>query len=304
MREILINRLRIDVSHYFVRGYVRALSTEEVEKSVAAGIEYKGREVLERTPPLRGRAAGNAGRFAVHAEERMDFTYRDIAKMIDHSLLNPVMTDEELEEGCRLAIRYEVAAVCIKPYYLRRASELLSATPVKPTTTVGFPHGGHTTTVKVAETKQALADGAEELDMVVNIGKVLSRDWKYVQADIAEVVKAGHDGGALVKVIFENCYLQNEHKIALCKICGEAGADFIKTSTGYGPGGATLEDLKLMCRHAPPGVQVKAAGGIRTLKALLEVRKLGVARVGASRTAEILEECKRRLRRGGLEGTL
>jgi len=215
--------------------------------------------------------------------------------MIDHSLLNPVMTHQELEKGCRIAVDYDVATVCVKPYYLKRAAELLAGGTVKPTTTIGFPHGGHATAIKVAEAEQALNDGALELDMVVNIGKVLSGDWGYVRRDIAAVVEAGHAGGALVKVIFENCYLEDDHKINLCELCGEAGADFVKTSTGYGQGGATIEDLKLMRKHSPPHVQVKAAGGVRTLDKLLEVRALGVTRVGASRTADILDECKRRL---------
>ncbi len=225
----------------------------------------------------------------------MDYTYEEIAKMIDHSLLNPVMTDEELEEGCRIATDYNAATVCIKPYYLARAAEMLRDSSVKATTTVGFPHGGHTTSIKLAEAEQALRDGAEELDMVANIGKVLSGDWDYARSDIAAVVEAGHAGEALVKVIFENCYLEDEHKKKLCEICGEVGADFVKTSTGYGSGGATHHDLKLMREHAPAHVQVKAAGGVRSLDALLEVRELGVTRVGASRTVDILDECRRRL---------
>jgi len=225
----------------------------------------------------------------------MDYTYRDIAKMIDHSLLNPVLTDAELEAGCRLAREYDVASVCIKPYYLKRCAELLAGSDVRPSTTIGFPHGGHTTAIKVAEAKQALDDGGIELDMVVNIGKVLSGDWDYVRDDIRAVVEVTHERGGIVKVIFENCYLQDEHKIRLCVICAAVGADFVKTSTGVAAGGATIEDLKLMRRHSPPHVQVKAAGGIRTLDALLEVRAIGVTRVGATRTVDILEECKRRL---------
>ncbi len=225
----------------------------------------------------------------------MDYTYEQIARMIDHSLLNPVMTDEDLEEGCAVAIDYDVATVCIKPYYLARCAELLEGSGVKPTTTIGFPHGGHTTALKVAEAERALADGAEELDMVVNIGKALSGEWDFVREDIESVVRAGHAGEALVKVIFENCYLADEHKIALCEICGELGADFVKTSTGYGTGGATDEDLKLMREHSPETVQVKAAGGVRSLDRLLKVRAIGVTRVGASRTTEILDECRRRL---------
>jgi deoxyribose-phosphate aldolase len=225
----------------------------------------------------------------------MDFTYLQIAKMIDHSLLNPVLTDRELDEGCLLARRYDVASVCIKPYYLRRCVELLAGSKVAPSITIGFPHGGHTTGLKTMEAEEGIRDGAAELDMVVNIGKVLSGDWDFVRSDIASVVQVAHDGGALVKVIFENCYLKDEQKITLCTICGELGADFVKTSTGYGPGGVTLEDLRLMRAHSPAHVQVKAAGGVRTLDDLLEVRALGVTRVGATRTALMLDECRRRL---------
>jgi deoxyribose-phosphate aldolase len=225
----------------------------------------------------------------------MDCTYQQVAKMIDHSLLNPSLRDEELEAGCGLALAYDVASVCIMPFYLARCAELLAGSSVRASTTIGFPHGGHTTAVKVAEAKRALADGGEELDMVVNVSKVLSGDWGYVRADVGAVIGLAHAAGRKVKVIFENCYLGDEHKIRLCEICGELGADWVKTSTGYGSGGATIEDLKLMRAHSPAHVQVKAAGGIRTLDALLEVRELGVTRVGASRTADILDECRARV---------
>jgi deoxyribose-phosphate aldolase len=225
----------------------------------------------------------------------MDYTYEQIAKMIDHSLLNPVLTDEELESGCQVALKYNVASVCIKPYYLRRCTELLAGSSVAPSTVIGFPHGGHTTAIKVAEAQQALRDGGRELDMVVNIGKVLSGDWDFVRGDIQAVVDCTHQGGGRVKVIFENCFLEDGHKIKLCQICGELGADWVKTSTGYSSGGATIEDLKLMREHAPPQVQVKAAGGVRTLDKLLEVRTIGVTRAGATATAAILEECRKRL---------
>jgi len=228
-------------------------------------------------------------------EEGMDYTCQQIAKMIDHSLLNPVMTDAELEEGCRVALKYDVASVCIKPYYLKRCSDVLAGSTVQPSTTIGFPHGGHVTAIKVAEAERAMDDGGTELDMVVNIGKVLSGDWKYVQDDIRAVVEAAHARKAIVKVIFENCFLKDEQKIRLCGTCGEVRADFVKTSTGYGTGGATLEDLRLMRRHAPAHVQVKAAGGVRTLDQLLEVRAAGATRSGATRTVEMLEECKKRL---------
>jgi deoxyribose-phosphate aldolase len=225
----------------------------------------------------------------------MDYTYQDIAKMIDHSLLNPTLTEKELEQGCRLALEYNCASVCIMPYALGRCAEILKGSAVKTSTTIGFPHGGHTTAVKVAEAERALDDGGQELDMVVNVSKVLSEDWDYVRRDIQAVIEVTHGRGQKVKVIFENCYLQGHHKIRLCEICGELGADWVKTSTGYGTGGATIEDLKLMRQHSPADVQVKAAGGVRTLDKLLEVRTLGVTRVGASRTADILDEVRRRL---------
>src|SRR5271166_5303529 len=175
-----------------------------------------------------------------------DFTYADLAKMIDHSLLQQTLTDAELEQGCLLAREYDVASVCIKPYAVRQAAALLAGSTVAVGTTIGFPQGGHVTAIKVAEARQAIADGARELDMVVNIGKVLDRDWTFVADDVRAVVETAHKAGALVKVIFENCFLHNEHKEQLCRICGEVNADFVKTSTGYGSTGATDEDLKLM----------------------------------------------------------
>jgi len=225
----------------------------------------------------------------------MDYRYEDIAGMIDHSLLNPTLTQTQLEEGCRLAVEYSVASVCIMPYYLARCAELLAGSPVAPSTTIGFPHGGNTTAVKVAEASRALTDGGWELDMVINISKALSGDWAYVRRDIREVVDLTHAAGRKVKVIFENCYLDDAQKIRLCEICGELNADWVKTSTGYGTGGTTIEDLKLMRAHSPAHVQVKAAGGVRDLDKLLEVRALGVTRAGATRTKEMLDQCRRRL---------
>jgi deoxyribose-phosphate aldolase len=221
--------------------------------------------------------------------------YAAFAKMMDHSLLQQTLTDSELEQGCLLAREYDVASVCIKPYAVRLAAGLLAGSTVAVGTTIGFPHGGHLTAVKVAEAQAALADGARELDVVVNIGKVLGRDWQYVADDIRAVVETAHRGGALVKVIFENCFLADEHKVELCRICGEVGADFVKTSTGYGSSGATDEDLRLMRRCSPPRVQVKAAGGVRTFDRLVAVREIGVSRVGATATKAILDECKKRL---------
>ena len=234
----------------------------------------------------------------------MNYTYLDIAKMIDHSLLNPTLRASDLEQGIQLALAYDVASVCILPYYLKRCAERLRGSAVKPSATIGFPHGGHSTAIKLAEARQALADGGEELDMVVNISQVLSGGWSYVRDDIGAVIDAAHQARKKVKVIFENCYLKDDHKIRLCEICGELNADWVKTSTGYGTGGATLEDLQLMRKHAPPRVQVKAAGGVRDLNMLLRVREVGVTRVGASRTAEMLDECRRRLALPAIQAAL
>jgi deoxyribose-phosphate aldolase len=229
------------------------------------------------------------------------YTYSDVATMIDHSLLNPTLTSADLEAGCRLARAYEVASVCIMPFALKRCAELLAGSTVKSSTTIGFPHGANTTAIKLSETLQALQDGGEELDMVVNISQVLSGNWDSVRADIRAVTDATHAAGQRVKVIFENCYLNDVQKIRLCEICGELGVDWVKTSTGYGSGGATMEDLALMRKHSPANVQVKAAGGVRDLDTLLKIRELGVTRCGASRTQEILDEANRRLGRPAVQ---
>ena len=225
----------------------------------------------------------------------ISYSYSDIAKMIDHALLGPALTAAELDAGCRLARRYDVASVCLLPYYVRHCRELLEGSDVQPSTTIGFPHGGHTTAVKLAEVEQALKDGATELDMVINISKACSGDWGYVREEIEALTRATHAGGATVKVIFENAYLDEAAKISLCDICGEIGVDWVKTSTGFASGGATVTDVRLMRDHTHSHVQVKAAGGVRTLDALLAMREAGANRVGSSATAEILEDCRRRL---------
>jgi len=225
----------------------------------------------------------------------MDFSYEDIAGMIDHSLLRPTLTTAQLEEGCTLAKDYAVASVCIMPFYLSRCAALLAESNVKPSTTVGFPHGGQTATVKLAEAQKAIEDGAQELDAVVNISKVLSGDWAYVSQELRELILFVHEQKQRIKIIFENCYLTDQQKITLCRICGELGADWVKTSTGYGAGGSTLADLELMRKYSPPEVQVKAAGGVRDLDSLLAVRAIGVTRVGASGTKVILDQCRNRL---------
>ena len=227
----------------------------------------------------------------------MHLTYEFLAKRIDHSLLGPTLTDAELESGCRLAAAYNVASVCIKPHAVALAAKILDGTSVAVGTTVGFPHGGNARAVKVYEAGYALDAGATELDMVVNIGQVLGDDWHPVRDEIDAIVKAAHGRRALVKVIFENCYLSPAQISRLCKICGEVGADYVKTSTGYGTGGATAEDLKLMRDVAPAHVKLKAAGGIRTLDAALVMAELGCERIGASKTAEILDALNTRLER-------
>ncbi len=224
-----------------------------------------------------------------------DYQYSDLSKMIDHSLLNPTLTVEQLEAGIQLAIAYDVGSVCILPYYHKRCVELLAGTTVAPSSTVGFPHGGNTTRTKLVEAEQLIEEGCLELDMVSNISAVLSGTWGMVENEIDAIVRLSHAAKRRVKVIFENCYLNDEQKIQLCKICCHVGADWVKTSTGYGTGGATMEDLQLMLDNVKSPVQVKAAGGIRDCDALIKVRNMGVTRVGSSKTAEILDEARHRL---------
>lgn len=224
----------------------------------------------------------------------MDYTCDDIAKMIDHSLLRPELTAEDIHKGCQIARKYKVATVCCAPSDVLAVKELLVGSGVKTTTVVGFPHGYNVTASKVFEAKQAIQDGAVELDMVLNIGKLLSGDYEYVKEDIRAVVEAAHPRNVPVKVILENYYLTDEQKKVACRLCEEAGADFVKTSTGFAAGGATLEDLKLMRDNVSKKIQVKAAGGVRDLEMALKVRMIGCTRFGATRTEEIMEECYRR----------
>ncbi len=219
---------------------------------------------------------------------------RDIAKAIDHSLLRPELDDAFVEAGCRLAAEYDVASVCVRPVDVVRARRILDGTDVAVGTTIGFPHGNHTTEVKVAEAKRALADGATELDMVIQIGALKSGRDADVQADIAAVVEVGHAAGAIVKVIFENAYLNDDEKIRACHLSEAAGADFVKTSTGFAPSGASHDDLRLMRANTSPQIGVKAAGGVRTLDAMLEVMALGTTRIGATATKTIIDEFRAR----------
>jgi deoxyribose-phosphate aldolase len=224
-----------------------------------------------------------------------DVTERQLAKTIDHSLLKPELDDAFIEDGCRLAAEYDVASVCVRPADVVRAWAILDGTDVAVGTVIGFPHGDSKTETKVFEARQALADGASELDMVINIGALRSGRDADVQGDIAAVVEAGHEGGALVKVILENAYLTDDEKVRGCRLAEAAGADFVKTSTGYAPSGATHADLALMRRTVSPHVQVKAAGGVRTLDDLLAVMALGVTRIGATQTKPILDDYRARV---------
>ena len=230
-------------------------------------------------------------------------TERDIAKTIDHSLLRPELDDAFVEAGCRLAARYDVASVCVRPADVRRAVAILAGTDVAVGTTIGFPHGNHVTAVKVFEARQALADGATELDMVLQIGALKSGRDADVEADIRAVAEVAHAGGAILKVIFENAYLTDEEKIRACHLTEAAGGDFVKTRTGFAPGGATHDDLRLMRANTSPSMGVKAAGGVRTLDALLAVMDLGVTRIGATATETIIEDFRARKAGHSLAGT-
>lgn len=231
--------------------------------------------------------------------------YRELAKMIDHSILHPTMTDEDLKRECEIAVKYDVASVCVKPYAVRMAKKYLEGSGVINGCVIGFPHGNSAVEVKVYETQRAIEDGAREIDMVVNIGKVLQKDWLYVEHEIKSILEVIRKNNALLKVIFENDFLpEDSYKIKLCEICSSLKVDFVKTSTGFGYvkgddgkyfyKGATEHDLKLMRKQTDPGIQVKAAGGVRTLDALLKVRELGASRCGATATVKILEEAKKR----------
>jgi deoxyribose-phosphate aldolase len=227
-------------------------------------------------------------------------TANDIAKMIDHSLLKPEMDAETVRKGCEIAKAYHTATVCLKPGDLPIGREVLTGSDVVLSTVIGFPHGSNVTDVKVFEAERAMDDGAVELDMVLNIGRLISGQYDYVEQDIAAVVSAAHKRGAIVKVILENAYLTDAQKTKACVLAERAGADFVKTSTGYAPSGATIEDLKLMRAAVSPKVRVKAAGGVRTLDAMLACRAAGCSRVGATATVAIMEEAYKREKEGTL----
>ena len=215
-------------------------------------------------------------------------TSDDIASRIDHTVLAPQSRHDAFVEACRYAAEIRCASVCICPFFVPEATRLLAGSGVAVCTVIGFPHGTHATEAKVAEAKLAMAEGATELDMVVNVSKVKDHDWDYVERDIKAVCEAVHDAGRLLKVIFECCFLDDAEKIELCRICTRVGVDFVKTSTGYGTGGATVADVRLMKANVGPSVRVKAAGGIHSAAELLALREAGADRFGCSRTKEIL----------------
>jgi deoxyribose-phosphate aldolase len=230
---------------------------------------------------------------------------KELARMIDHSILHPTMTDQDLIDGCNLAMKYHVASVCVKPYAVKKAHEMLQNSDVAVGAVVGFPHGNSSTEVKVFETDMAILDGATEIDMVVNIGKVLGGDWDYVESEISRIVTLTKKQNVILKVIFENDYMpDDEHKIKLCRICSQLKVEYVKTSTGYGfvkgqdgrysYKGATEYDVELMRKHSDPELGVKAAGGIRTLDEMLKVVEKGATRIGATATKSILEEAIKR----------
>ncbi len=230
----------------------------------------------------------------------MPITLKEIAKMLDHSTLQPFLTEEDIRKGCDIALQYDTATVCARPGDMPLVVRALAGSTVLPCTVIGFPHGAHHTAVKLFEAERALDDGCRELDMVLNIGRMLSGDTAYVQDEIARLAEAAHARNALLKVILETCYLSDEQKRIACRLSEQAGADFVKTSTGYGSAGATVADVKLMRAAVSDGVRVKASGGIRTLDMVLACRQAGASRCGVSATAKIMEEAINRQKTGAL----
>lgn len=237
-------------------------------------------------------------------------TINELAKMIDHSLLHPTMTDADVKAGCELSRDYGVATACVKPYSIRQALEIFEGSDVMACAVIGFPYGNSTTGIKVVEAEAAALAGAKEIDMVVNIGKVKGGQWDYVSREVELINQAVVAAGSILKVIFENDYLEEAEIIRLCEICSAAKVGFVKTSTGYGfvkgadgkysYAGATVAHLKLMRAHTDPSIEIKAAGGVRTLDDLLMVRELGVTRIGATATKVMLNEAIQR----GFAGSL
>ena len=230
----------------------------------------------------------------------MAITPKEIAQMLDHSTLQPWLTDEDIRHGCEIALKYGTASVCARPCDVPILTEMLEGSGVKVCTVIGFPHGSNETAVKLAEAQLALAQGCEELDMVLNIGKLKAKDYGYVGDEIRVIANAAHEAGAILKVILETCYLTDEEKITACHLSEKAGADFVKTSTGYGSAGCTIEDLKLMRANVSAKVRVKGSGGIRDLDTVLAAREAGASRCGVSATEKIMAEAEKRFAEGTL----
>ncbi len=230
----------------------------------------------------------------------MAITPHDIAKMLDHSTLQPYLTEDDIRKGCELALKYDCASVCARPCDVPILAEMLAGSDVKVCTVIGFPHGSHETAIKVTEAQLALSQGCTELDMVINIGKLIAGDTVYVKNEIKLLADVAHQQGAILKVILETCYLTDEQKVTCCKLAEEAGADFVKTSTGYGSKGCTIDDLKLMRASVSDHVRVKGSGGIRDLDTVLSARAVGASRCGVSATAKIMAEAEKRYAEGTL----
>ncbi|NLB89762.1 MAG: deoxyribose-phosphate aldolase [Clostridiales bacterium] len=230
----------------------------------------------------------------------MSLTPEMIASMLDHSTLQPFLTPADIEKGCEIALQYQTASVCARPCDVPILTKMLAGSPVKVCTVIGFPHGAHTSATKLFEAEEALKNGCQELDMVINIGQLLAGNTDYVEKEIAALARLCHKENALLKVILENCYLTDEQKIKACKLSEAAGADFVKTSTGYGTSGAKIEDLVLMRKAVSPKVQVKASGGIRDLDTVLAARAVGASRCGVSATVAIMEQALKRYALGTL----
>ena len=230
----------------------------------------------------------------------MALTPQEIAAMLDHSTLQPWLTEDDIRRGCEIALKYQTASVCARPCDVPILKELLAGSPVKVCTVIGFPHGAHQTAIKVAEARQALAEGCQELDMVINIGWMKHGDVDAVEDEIRQLAEVAHAGGAILKVILETCYLTEEEKVLACQASERAGADFVKTSTGYGSAGCTIEDLKLMRSSVSDKVRVKASGGIRDLDTVLAARAAGASRCGVSATEKIMAEAEKRFAEGTL----
>jgi deoxyribose-phosphate aldolase len=264
-------------------------------------IEKLVEQITKEVMAKLGTPECGSGREGIVIQPGTKVTAKEIAKMIDHSLLKPEMTRQEVIDGCLLAKQYDCATVCVKPCDVEIAKETLKGSDVLVTTVIGFPHGHHLTEVKVMEAEIAISQGCEELDMVLNIGRLRSGDYGLVENDIRTVCDAAHRRNVIVKVILENYYLTDDEKVKACEICERAGADFVKTSTGYAKGGATIHDLKIMRKTCSPKVRVKAAGGVRTLEAALAVRAVGGIRFGATATKKIVEDARLKEKEGTLK---